>query len=126
MSDFRTQIESLINSKKGTDYVISSLGVTAESSSEMKDTMITELVSLVCILEDENNELEENCNNLATALNQVTATLEEFHSKYIEKKSLWKRIFGQKKMNSAAAICFRQADNIPGAPHNSGKQMSKE
>ena len=92
MSDFRTQIEALINSKKGTDYIISSLGVTAESSSEMKDTMITELVYLVCTLEDEKNELEENCHNLAMTLNQVTATLEEFNSKYIEKKSLWKRI----------------------------------
>lgn len=92
MSEFRKQIEALINSKKGTEYIISSLGVTSESSSEMKDTMITELVSLVCTLEDEKNELEENCNNLAMALNQVTATLEEFHSKYSEKKSLWRRI----------------------------------
>lgn len=92
MSEFRKQIEALINSKKGTEYIISSLGVTSESSSEMKDTMITELVSLVCMLEDEKNELEENCNNLAMALNQVTVTLEEFHSKYSEKKSLWKRI----------------------------------
>ena len=92
MSDFRTQIEALINSKKGTEYIISSLGVTTESTSEMKDRMITELVSLVCTLEDEKNELEENCNNLAMALNQVTATLEEFHSKHTEKKSLWRRI----------------------------------
>lgn len=92
MSDFRTQIEALINSKKDADYIISSLGVTADSSSEMKSMMITELVSLICTLEDEKNELEENCNNLAMALNQVTATLEEFHSKYSEKKSLWRRI----------------------------------
>ena len=92
MSEFRKQIEALINSKKGTEYIISSLGVTTESTSEMKDRMITELVSLVCTLEDEKNELEENCNNLAMALEQVTATLEEFHSKYLEKKSLWKRI----------------------------------
>ena len=92
MSEFRKQIEALINSKKGTEYIISSLGVTSESSSEMKDTMITELVSLVCALEDEKNELEENCHNLAMALNQVTATLEELHSKHREKKSLWNRI----------------------------------
>lgn len=92
MSEFRKQIEALINSKKGTEYIISSLGVTTESTSEMKDRMITELVSLVCTLEDEKNELEENCNNLAMALNQVTATLEEFHSKYNENKSLWRRI----------------------------------
>lgn len=92
MSDFRTQIEALINSKKGTEYIISSLGVTDGSSSDMKDTLITELVSLVCTLEGEKNELEENCHNLAMALDQVTATLEEFHSKYIEKKSLWRRI----------------------------------
>ena len=92
MSEFRKQIEALINSKKGTEYIISSLGVTTESTSEMKYRMITELVSLVCTLEDEKNELEENCNNLAMALNQVTATLEEFHSKYNENKSLWRRI----------------------------------
>ena len=92
MSEFRKQIEALINSKKGTEYIISSLGVTTESTSEMKNRMITELVSLVCTLEDEKNELEENCNNLAMALNQVTATLEEFHSKYNENKSLWRRI----------------------------------
>ena len=92
MSEFRTQIEALINSKKDTDYIISSLGVKAESSSEMKDTMIAELVSLVCTLEDEKNELEENCHNLALALDQVTATLEEFHLKHRERKSLWSRI----------------------------------
>ena len=92
MSEFRKQIEALINSKKGTEYIISSLGVTADSSSEMKDAMITELVSLVCALEDEKNELEENCHNLAMALDQVTATLEEFQSKHREKKSLWRRI----------------------------------
>ena len=92
MSEFRTQIEALINSKKGTEYIISSLGVTADSSSEMKDTMITELVSLVCALEDEKNELEENCHNLAMAFDQATATLEELHSKHREKKSLWRRI----------------------------------
>ena len=92
MTEFRTQIEALINSKKGTDYIISSLGVTAESSSEMKDTMISKLVSLVCALEGEKNELEENCHNLALALDQVAATLEEIHSKHTEKKSLWKRI----------------------------------
>ena len=92
MSEFRTQIEALINSKKDTDNSIFSLGLTAESSSEMKDTMITELVSLVCALKGEKNELEENCHNLAMALEQVTETLEEFHSRYIEKKSLWKRI----------------------------------
>ena len=92
MSEFRTQIEALINSKKDTDYIISSLGVTADSSSEMKDTMIAELVSLVCALEDEKSELEENCHNLAMALDQVTATLEEFQSKHREKKSLWRRI----------------------------------
>lgn len=93
MSEFRTQIEALVNSRKGTDYIVSSLGVTAESSPEMKDTMITELVSLVCTLEDEKNELEENCNNLATALNQVTAAFEEHYSKYAERKSLWRRLF---------------------------------
>lgn len=93
MSEFRKRIEALINSKKGTEYIISSLGVASESSSEMKYTMITELVSLVCTLEDEKNKLEENCHNLAMALDQVTATLEEFHSKHSEKKSLWRRIF---------------------------------
>lgn len=93
MTEFRTQIEALINSKKGTDYIISSLGVTAESSSEMKDTMISELVSLVCTLEDEKNELEENCHNLAMALEQVTVAFEEHYSKYAERKSLWRRIF---------------------------------
>ena len=97
MSDFRTQIESLINSKKGTDYIISSLGVSHESQPEMKDRIITELVSLVSTLENEKNELEENCNNLATALNQVTAAYEAYYSKHTEKKSLWKRIFGRKK-----------------------------
>ena len=100
MSEFRKQIEALINSKKGTEYIISSLGVTSESSSEMKDTMITELISLVCTLEDEKNELEENCNNLAMALNQVTAAFEEFYSKHTKKKSLWKRI----------SICFNRQE----------------
>ena len=93
MTEFRTQIEALINSKKDTDYIISSLGVTAESSSEMKDTMISKLVSLVCTLEGEKNELEENCHNLAMALEQVTAAFEEHYSKYAERKSLWRRIF---------------------------------
>lgn len=93
MTEFRTQIEALINSKKDTDYIISSLGVTAESSPEMKDTMISKLVSLVCTLEGEKNELEENCHNLAMALEQVTAAFEEHYSKYVEKKSLWRRIF---------------------------------
>ena len=92
MSEFRKQIEALINSKRGTNYIISALGVTAEASSEMKDMMITELVSLVCALEDEKIELEENCNNLAMALDQVTAAFEEFYSKHTEKKSLWRRI----------------------------------
>ena len=88
MAEFRTQIEALINSKKGPDYIISSLGLTAE----MKDMMIKELVSLVCTLEDEKNKLEEERHNLATALDQATAALGEHHSKQNEKKSLWRRM----------------------------------
>ena len=92
MPEFRTEIEALINSKKDTDYIISSLGLTAESSSGTKDTMITELVSLVSTLENEKNKLEEKCNNLAMALDQITAAFGEFCSKHREKKSLWRRI----------------------------------
>lgn len=92
MSEFRTQIEELINSKKDTDYIVSILEASHESSPELKYKMIAELISLICALEDENRKLEENCENLTAALNQLTAAYEKLYSKQAEKKSLWRRI----------------------------------
>ena len=93
MSELRTKIEKLMNSGKGTDYVIASLMASGDSSSEMPDMMVHELISLVCILEKEKKELEENNNDLV-ALEQVTASYASLYGMQKEKtdKDILKRI----------------------------------
>ena len=90
MSELRTRIEVLINERKGTDYVVSEIGKSEPASSEM----IAELVSVVCTLEKEKADLEENAENLALALNQIAAAYYDLRSR----KSLRDRIIS----------CFRK------------------
>lgn len=85
MSDLRTEIEALINEGKGTDYVIAELKKPASSE------MIAELASLVCMLEKEKADLEERAENLAMALNQISAAYDDLRNR----KSLGNRIISR-------------------------------
>lgn len=62
------------------------------SSVEMKDRMIVDLVSLVCTLENEAEEMKENNACLAMALNQTTSAYGELYDRQIARKSLFRRI----------------------------------